>query len=150
MNIESKKSVKPFLQIQQINKTNVRLCQDWIKRKKTDFWLRKVHFKWKLNQRHMLNQLVDGVIHNFVGGKIFGFGMIIHDGLGTGLYLVCTERQWAVLYSTGLQWTVMGSTGLFWAELTVSGCTKVYRSVLVSTGLYGALLDCTGLYCALL
>ena len=27
----------------------------------------------------MLNQLVDGVIHNFVEKKIFGVGMIIHD-----------------------------------------------------------------------
>ena len=57
-------------------------------KKKTDFLLRKVHLKCKLNQRHMLNQLVDGVIHNFVEETIFGFSMIIHDGLGTGLYLV--------------------------------------------------------------
>ena len=76
--------------------------------------LRKVHLKWKLNQKHMLNQLVDGVIHNFVEEKIFGFGMIIHDGLGTGLYLVVLSANelYTILYRIA-----MDGNGQYWALL---------------------------------
>ena len=63
----------------------------------------------------MLNQLVDGVIHNFVEEKIFGFGMIIHDDLGTRLYLVVLSANelYTILYRIAMDgnwqyWALLG------------------------------------------
>ena len=63
----------------------------------------------------MLNQLVDGVLHNFVEEKIFGFGMIIHDDLGTRLYLVVLSANelYTILYRIAMDgnwqyWALLG------------------------------------------